>query len=259
MARGGRAWRGYFPLGGELTSGQPDHKEGLYFGAELSPEDPRARAGVPLHGPNLFPTGISGFREAVLAYIDAMTQLGHALTEALAESLDLPATYFREQFFGEPNTLFRIFRYPPVLEPADSARARWGVGEHTDYGFLTMLLQDDVAGLEVRTRAGWVDAPPVEDTLLCNLGDMLERMTGGRYRSTLHRVRIPRARDRLSFPFFFDPAWDAEVHPVLPGPAYDDRDQRWDGSSVYDLRGTYGDYLMTKVKRVFPNLQRKVL
>jgi isopenicillin N synthase-like dioxygenase len=113
MARGGRAWRGYFPVGGELTSGRPDHKEGLYFGAELPADHPRVRSGVPLHGPNLFPAGISGFREAVLAYIEAMTELGHTLTGALAESLDLPATYFRERFFREPTTLFRIFRYPP--------------------------------------------------------------------------------------------------------------------------------------------------
>ena len=124
---------------------------------------------------------------------------------------------------------------------------------------MTILLQDDVAGLEVRTLAGWVAAPPRKGALLCNLGDMLERMTGGRYRSTPHRVQNPRDRERLSFPFFFDPTWDADVQPLVRGPAYDDRDQRWDGSSVFDLRGTYGDYLMTKVGRVFPSLQRKVL
>jgi isopenicillin N synthase-like dioxygenase len=262
MARGGRAWRGYFPLGGELTSGQPDRKEGLYFGDELLPEHPRVRGGVPLHGPNLFPSGLPGFRETVLEYLEAMTRLGHALTEGLAESLDLPTSYFRERFFREPLTLFRIFRYPPPLGQDDgieSGRPQLGVGEHTDYGFLTMLLQDEVHGLEVKTSTGWIDAPPLPGMLLCNLGDMLERMTGGRYRSTPHRVRNPGPRERLSFPFFFDPSWDAEVYPVVPGPAYDDRDQRWDGASVFDLRGTYGDYLLAKVSRVFPDLQKQVL
>ena len=66
MARGGRAWRGYFPVGGELTSGQPDLKEGLYFGAELPGDDPRVLAGLPLHGPNLFPRQVPGLRPPVL-------------------------------------------------------------------------------------------------------------------------------------------------------------------------------------------------
>src|SRR5687768_8553936 len=70
MARGGRAWRGYFPVGGELTSGRPDLKEGLYFGAELGDDDPRVRAGVPLHGRNLFPRQVPELRGAVLAYVD---------------------------------------------------------------------------------------------------------------------------------------------------------------------------------------------
>ncbi len=259
MARGGRAWRGYFRVGGELTSGYPDHKEGLYFGAELPPEHPRVRMGVPLHGPNLFPADFPGFRETVLSYMAAMTQLGHALMEGVAESLDLPAAYFRERFFRDPLTLFRIFRYPPLEEPEEHSRSQWSVGEHTDYGLLTLLLQDDVGGLQVRTPSGWMDAPPLPGTLLCNLGDMLERMTGGRYRSTPHRARNTSHRERLSFPFFFDPDWDAEVHPVVPGRAYDDRAQRWDGASVFDLRGTYGDYLLAKVSRVFPELQRQVL
>jgi isopenicillin N synthase-like dioxygenase len=259
MALGGRAWRGYFPVGTELTSGYPDHKEGLYFGAELSADHPRVRRGVPLHGPNLFPENLPGFRQTVLAYMDAMTQLGHALMAGLAESLDLPADYFRERFFREPLTLFRIFRYPPLVQADDDIRLRWSVGEHTDYGLLTLLLQDDVGGLQVRTPAGWIEAPPIPGTVLCNLGDMLERMTRGLYRSTPHRARNTSHRERLSFPFFFDPDWDAEVRPVVAGKAYDDRGQRWDGASVFDLQGTYGEYLLAKVGRVFPDLSRRVL
>ena len=76
MARGGRAWRGCFPVGGELTSGRPDRKEGLYFGAELADDDPRVRAGTPLHGPNLFPGQVPELRAAVLAYLDALTGAG---------------------------------------------------------------------------------------------------------------------------------------------------------------------------------------
>ncbi|HEY6548383.1 MAG TPA: 2-oxoglutarate and iron-dependent oxygenase domain-containing protein, partial [Vicinamibacteria bacterium] len=86
MALGGRAWRGYFPAGGELTSGRPDWKEGLYFGAELDDDHPLVRARAPIHGRNLFPS-LPGFREDVLAYMEALTRLGHTLMEGLALSL----------------------------------------------------------------------------------------------------------------------------------------------------------------------------
>src|SRR3954468_20485249 len=89
MALGGRAWRGYFRVGDELTSGRPDQKEGLYFGAELAADDPRVLAGTPLHGPNLFPDEPGGLREAVLEYMDALTGLGHRLMAGLALSLGL--------------------------------------------------------------------------------------------------------------------------------------------------------------------------
>jgi isopenicillin N synthase-like dioxygenase len=256
MELGGRAWRGYFPVGGELTSGKPDMKEGLYLGTELGEGDPRVRAGVPLHGPNLFPEGVPAFRETVLEYMAALTEVGHALMRGVALSLGLEAEYFRSRYTGDPLTLFRIFRYPPV--PAETAEPQWGVGEHTDYGMLTILMQDDVGGLQVKSRGGWIDAPPVPGTFVCNIGDMLDRMTRGLYRSTPHRVRNVSGRERFSFPFFFDPGWDARVRPIeLPGPApEDDRAQRWDQASVHAFDGTYGDYILSKVAKVFPELAR---
>jgi isopenicillin N synthase-like dioxygenase len=258
MERGGRAWRGYFPVGAELTSGRPDWKEGVYFGAELADAHPRVRDGTPLHGRNLFPD-LPGFREAVLAWMDAMTGLGHALVAGLAESLGLPGAWFAERYTADPTVLFRIFRYPPIPEEA-GGDPLWSVGEHSDYGLLTILLQDDTGGLQVKTRAGWIDAPPLPGSFVCNLGDMLDRMTGGRYRSTPHRVRNPSARHRLSFPFFFDPGWDAELRPI-PGceAVHDDAAERWDGASVHAFEGRYGDYLLAKVSKVFPELRRSVL
>lgn len=186
MANGGRAWRGWFPLGGELTSGVPDRKEGMYFGAELAADDPRVRRGLPLHGPNLFPAEVPELRAAVLAYLDAMTTLGHALLRGVAAALGLDPQWFGRELTADPLVLFRIFRYPPAPAPADGS---WGVAEHTDYGLLTILRQDDAGGLEVHAPGGWIDAPPLPGTFVCNLGDMLERITGGRYRSTPHRVR----------------------------------------------------------------------
>jgi isopenicillin N synthase-like dioxygenase len=255
MARGGRAWRGYFPLGDELTSGRPDLKEGLYFGAELPADHPEVLAGTPLHGPNLFPAHPAGLRDTVLAYLAALTALGHRLMAGIALSLDLPETYFAERYTADPLILFRIFNYPPAPGPEGS----WGVGEHTDYGLLTILKQDDNGGLQVRAQSGWIDAVPILGSFVCNIGDMLDRLTGGRYRSTPHRVLPSTARPRLSWPFFFDPGFDADVTPVGRAELADDLDQRWDHASVHEFRGTYGDYLLAKVGKVFPDLGREVL
>lgn len=257
MARGGRAWRGYFPVGAELTAGQPDGKEGLYFGAELEAQHPLVQAQTPLHGPNLFPANMPALRLAVLEYLTALTALGQALMRGLALSLDLPETYFAARYTADPLILLRIFNYPAAAALAPHS---WGVGAHTDYGLLTILKQDDAGGLQVKTPAGWQDAPPLPGTFICNLGDMLERLTGGLYRSTLHRVRNQSGRDRLSFPFFFDPNFHAEIEPLpLIQNTVDETHERWDHANVQAFCGTYGDYLLAKVARVFPHLRAEVL
>jgi isopenicillin N synthase-like dioxygenase len=259
MELGGLAWRGYFPVRGELTKGKPDLKEGLYFGAELPDDHPRVASGTPLHGRNLFPD-VPRFRETVLDYMSAMTRLGHRMMEIFGLSLGLAESYFNDRYTRDPLVLFRIFNYP-AAEPRPS-EPEWGVGEHTDYGLLTILKQDDVGGLQVKVPSGtttWIDAPPLPGSFVCNIGDMLDRMTGGFYRSTPHRVLNPGGRARLSFPFFFDPSFDAEVRPIRPGATVlDDRESRWDGASVHEFSGTYGDYILAKVSKVFPDLRKKV-
>lgn len=253
MELGGRAWRGFFPVGDELTSGRPDQKEGLYFGSELTSDHPKVTAGVPLHGANLFPT-IPHFRETVLEYIAAMTTLGHRLMEAIALSLQLNADYFGQRYTRDPLILFRIFHYP-ALSAQQHRQQEWSVGEHTDYGLLTILRQDDSGGLQVKSQSQWIDAPPIPGSLVCNIGDMLDRMTGGLYRSTPHRVRNQSDRGRLSFPFFFDPNFDAEIHPIdSKAMPIDDSGDRWDGANVHQWQGTYGDYVLKKVAKVFPDL-----
>jgi isopenicillin N synthase-like dioxygenase len=257
MAHGGKAWRGYFRVGDELTSGQPDQKEGLYFGQELTADHPLVQAETPLHGPNLFPQVPAGMRSPVLQYMTALTELGHRLMGGIALGLGLPEDYFVEHGTRDPLTLFRIFNYPPPASPELR-----GVGEHTDYGLLTILLQDDAGGLEVKSKSGWVVAPPLPGSFVCNIGDMLDRMTRGVYRSTPHRVRNVSGRDRMSFPFFFDPNFFADVRPIdLPSgeTAPDDLGSRWDQSSVHIFQGTYGEYLLGKVGKVFPGLKDKVL
>jgi isopenicillin N synthase-like dioxygenase len=181
------------------------------------------------------------------------TRAAHAIMEGIALSLGLDAQYFRRTYTAQPTLLFRIFEYPP----GDSDD--WGVGEHTDYGLLTLLAQDANGGLQVRTPNGWIEAPPIPGTLVCNIGDMLDRLTGGAYRSTPHRVRNTSGKSRLSFPFFFDPGWHAEIVPLpAHASARDDSGDRWDRANVHAFSGAYGEYLMAKVSKVFPELARNV-
>jgi isopenicillin N synthase-like dioxygenase len=259
MDHGGRAWRGYFPVGGELTSGRPDLKEGLYLGEDLPPDDPRT--GLPMHGANLWPGDQPGLKAAATAYMDAATRAAAALMEGVSLALGLPADWFAQAYTARPTILFRIFHYPATGPAGTDWTRSWGVGEHTDYGLLTLLAQDEHGGLQVKTPDGWIDAPPVPGALVCNIGDMLERLTGGRFRSTPHRVLNVSGEDRLSFPLFFDPDFTARMQPlpVAASTVAADRAQRWDNASVHDFEGTYGDYLMGKVAKVFPQLFQTAL
>lgn len=253
MAAAGVAWRGWFPVGGELTSGVADRKEGVYFGTEHAPDDPRVAAATPLHGPNQFPTDSDDLRAAVLDWLDSMRPVADAVMRGIALGLGLPAHWFEQHLTSDPTILFRIFHYPPS-EP-DGSDEQWGVGEHTDYGLLTLLAQDHLGGLQVRAVDGtWIPVEPTPGVIVCNLGDMLERLTGGRYRSTPHRVRNTSGRSRLSFPYFFDPSWHARVPSLsLDASPLADTD-RWDGADVLAWDAPYGDYLTAKVAKVFPEL-----
>ena len=257
MELGGIRWRGYFPIGNELTSGKPDMKEGIYFGEELDKENPLVMKKTLLHGSNLFPTEIAEFKETVIDYMKIITKIGHILMQVIALSLGLDEDYFYERYTQTPLQLFRIFNYPATLSDDQSI---WGVGEHTDYGLLTILKQDNCGGLQIKTKSQWIDAPPVNNSFICNIGDMLDRMTGGMYRSTPHRVKRQTINDRLSYPFFFDPNFFAEVKQIEGITLQpDDKDERWDRTSIHQFSGTYGEYLLNKVSKVFPELRQKVM
>ncbi|MCE9623449.1 MAG: isopenicillin N synthase family oxygenase [Actinomycetia bacterium] len=253
MAVGGTAWRGWFPLGGELTSGVPDRKEGYYYGAELPP-DPR-----PMHGRNIWPTRPAGMQRAVTDWMAAMESLGQRLLRLMAVGLNHPADLFERGLTAHPTELFRIFRYPP--HPTGDANT-WGVAEHTDYGLLTLLATDGTPGLEVNSHGEWIQAPPDADLVICNLGDMLDRLTGGRYRSTPHRVRNHAGHDRYSLPYFLDPGWDAVVEPLEFDDEFDvsaAHQARWDKANLSEISGTYGTWLSAKVGKVFPELAKDLL
>jgi isopenicillin N synthase-like dioxygenase len=255
LAHGGPAWRGWFPLEGELTSGVADLKEGYYFGRE------EPAGALPLHGPNVWPDEVPDLRTEVLAWMASMERVGQQVLAAMAAGLGLASDWFERHLTGDPTVLFRIFRYPPHPDGAE-ALARWGVAEHTDYGLLTLLAHDGTPGLEVRVGSQWIAVDPDPDLIVCNLGDMLDRLTLGRYRSTPHRVRNVAGHDRISLPFFLDPAWDAVVEPLPLDDGWTtppDRSDRWDHADLTDVGGPYGDWLLAKVSEVFPDLAKAVL
>ena len=139
------------------------------------------------------------------------------------------------------------------------------MGEHTDYGLLTLLRQDDIAGLQIWHQDRWLPAPPVPDSFVCNVGDMLERLTAGRYVSALHRVRNVSGAIASRCRCSSIPSFDAVLEPIevlAPDPTAINRrrhGRRWDGADLAAVSGTYGDYLLGKVSKVFPQLRAKVL
>jgi len=182
-------WRGYEGTGAQtLDAGSAaDYKESFAIARDLPPDHPLVLQGVPGQGPNMWPEGLPGFREQMEAYQAETIRLGRHLMGLLACSVELDYDYFADGL-GEPQCGVRLLRYPP--QPADAPDNMLGAGAHTDWGSITILLQDGLAGLEVRNADGeWILATPIPGTFVINIGQMMERFTGGIYQANLHRVR----------------------------------------------------------------------
>jgi isopenicillin N synthase-like dioxygenase len=238
--------RGYFALGGENLDPEKqketgDFKEGLKVGRDLSPDHPLVRAGLPLHGPNQWPSGLPGWKEAMQAYYAAMSRLGRAIMHAFALTLELPEEHFDKWLTGPMATVGPL-HYPP--QSGRITAARIGAGAHTDFGCLTILAQDPVGGLQVRNSAGtWIDAPFIPGSFVVNIGDMMARWTNDLFCSTLHRVINSSGRDRYSIPFFFDPDFNADLT-VLRTCAGPERPAKYPPT-------TGGQYLLDRINATF--------
>lgn len=209
---------------------KPNQSESILILHELPSDDPDVIAGKPLQGPNQWPQEQPALRTAALQYVELMEDLGNRIGKLVALCLDLPADYFRP-YFERPTTFLRLLHYPP--QPAEEGL--FGSAPHTDYGFITLLAQDDVGGLEVRNKQGeWIAAPPVPGSFVMNVGDMLSHWSGGLFASTPHRVINSSGKERYSQPFFFDPGMDTVITPVTGGDADPIR---------------YGDYLMERLDK----------
>ena len=204
--------RGYLGPGEARMHGakNTDMKEVFFWGRDLPADDPDVLAGIPLCGPNRWPEAPPGFRDHVLAYAEAVGRTGDLLLQAMAVSLGAERGFFAPRY-KRPMLRGQLIHYPPL--PADAPADQFGVAPHSDFGCITLLLQQ-TAGLEVLAKNGeWIAAPPVPGTLVINIGDLLERWSNNRLPSTRHRVRNQSRDGRYSIAMFYDPSPQAVVDP----------------------------------------------
>lgn len=190
--------RGFDPIGWQaLDPAQPpDLKESFYLGVEAI-------------GPNQWPE-VEGFRPALETYSAAMEALARRLMGLFEQALGLGAGHF-DAFMRHPTCTTRLLHYPP--NAAAALPGQIGCGAHTDWGAVTLLAQDDAGGLQVQRADGtWLDVTPMPGTFVVNVGDMTQRWTNDRWRSTVHRV--VQGRERWSIAYFFDLDAEASVEPL---------------------------------------------
>ena len=207
-------FRGYTRTGTEHTAGSPDWREQIDVGPErdaLNP-GPDEPAYLRLIGPNQWPSALPRLRPAVLRWQEEALRVSREVLRALAAALGQDEGYFDGWFDDEATVNVKIIHYPGRPSPDTDQ----GVGAHKDYGYLALLQQDEVGGLQVRgPGGGWIDVAPLPDAFVFNIGEMLEIATRGYLKATDHRVVSPAAGvDRYSIPFFLGPRLDAVVEPL---------------------------------------------
>jgi len=222
---------GYNPFNAEALNrsiggdAPPDLKETFNVGPIVTPEldamaDADQRA---IYAPNLWPAAQPSLRSAIEAHYRSMSELASTLMQVFAVSLGLDDHWF-DVFVDQHTSALRLAHYPALSDAPKDGGAR--AGAHTDYGTLTILLLDDEPGLQVESLDGqWVDVKAPDEALVVNLGDLMQRWTNDRWRSTMHRVVVPAGRGgerRLTMPFFHNANWDAVVE-CITGPGEDAR------------------------------------
>lgn len=217
---------------------RPNQSESFMVMHDQPEDHPDRLAGVALSGPNQWPVSAPEIREPIERYVEALRSLGQRLVPVIALALGTPPESLTPAF-AEPVTFLRLLWYPP--QPPDPPDDLFGAAPHTDYGFLTLLAQDRLPGLQVRTTGGsWIDVPVVDGAFVLNSADILRRWSNGRWVSTPHRVINRTGEERYSAPFFFDPHMHTVVSP-LPSCVPAGESPRY-GSVVY------GDYLMERLR-----------
>ncbi len=242
--------RGYFDR--ELTKNKRDLKEVFDFAQardrRLAEEHPDNRAAV--DGSNQWPAPLPLFKPTMLGYFQACEELGLVLLAALCEGLGVGPKALHRYFIPVHTSFVRLNYYPladPVEENQRAQTTQLGemaLHHHTDAGALTILLQDEVGGLQILADDVWLDVPPIEGALVINVADMMQIWSNGRYRAALHRVRPVTGTPRYSIPFFFNPAYETDCAPI-PAVAGDRpryRTVNWGEFRRARTDGDYADY-----------------
>ncbi len=165
--------------------------------------------------PNIWPEWPATLRSALMDYFGSARQVALTLTEVFAVALGLSADWFTP-FVDRSTTTMRSIRYERRSGESDPLPGQQRMGAHTDYGIVTVLWAEPVAGLQiVAPDGGWIDVIPADDALVINLGDLTAQWTNDQWRSTVHRVVPPTAVNgpavRRSAAFFLDGNWDAVI------------------------------------------------
>ena len=220
--------RGWIPIGREANAfygvqadaARADLKESFTAGRDHRTGS--AELDETFFKPNVWPAEVPELAVLCTEYTDAIRALNDELLAICATALGLPEDWFVERSRNSPHT-FNINRYPPLSETGAPREGQFRVGPHTDWGMLTVLdRQVGYGGLQIQTLTGeWIDAPHVENAFTINVGDLLARWTGDRWRSTRHRVLPPPSRspgeELISLIMFMEADFDTVVSP-LPAP-----------------------------------------
>ncbi|MDB2389986.1 isopenicillin N synthase family oxygenase [Alphaproteobacteria bacterium] len=219
-----------------------DAKEVFFWGLDVADDDPDVIAGLPMVHPNQWPDEVAPFlRRDILPYYNAVLDLSRKLLAALAIGLGQSANIFQSAY-RKPLGRGQLVYYP-TLKRDDIDAERFGAATHSDFGVLTILMQDNLGGLQVQNLDGnWIEATPIDGTFVCNIGDLLERWTNGKLISTKHRVLNRSSQNRFSIPIFCDPASDAIIDPRDFDPSAD--------TKTYPPV-TAGTYIMSRNQRNF--------
>lgn len=186
-----------------------DLNETLITALERPPDHPLIKAGTRFVGPNQWPEGLPGFRDAIVSYQQEILKLGRKLLPIFSVALELPPSYF-DQYFTDPVMWSRNAHYPAEVPEKN----QYGIAPHSDHSFLTMLPTTEVPGLQILSQNGnWIDAKYIEKGILVNTGEFLNRWTNGRFIPTPHRV-MPPEKDRYSIATFFNPSPETVAVPL---------------------------------------------
>ncbi|EXJ82172.1 hypothetical protein A1O1_08241 [Capronia coronata CBS 617.96] len=215
----GNPGRGYEVIGAQILEEgkKPDLKEGYFINREIPNNKPPFR---PFQEPNIWPDSNlipdSEFKDPLLEYHDALAKLAVHIMRILARGLSGVDANMFSDFYKDPIAAVRLLHYPPHPPSADSSLV--GAGAHTDFGALTLLLQDGHSGLQVLKKTPeqdqWIDVPPQSHAYVVNIGDFLQTWTAGTYKSNVHRVINTSGTDRYSIPFFWDGNPDFVIRPL---------------------------------------------